>query len=204
MRPPGHILDRRQVHRLAAEHLQAHLKFKDYNGETLGPGPLVVVARRRLADHDDRAVARYRKAAPAHAQGCGDLLHREAATTESAHDATGPWLCPASAAIDAPLFRHRDPRRLPLPSILRLDLRPTRTARSPPPAPRPAQVDLPGHGHPPDPPLAPVGQQVHAVTLTMGEPVQLPDHHRLDRPGEDGLLQPIEGRMPLGPPGSAR
>ena len=30
MRPPHHILDRRQVHRLAAEHLQAHLKFKDY------------------------------------------------------------------------------------------------------------------------------------------------------------------------------
>ena len=30
MRPPHHILDRRQVHRLAAEHLQAHLKFQDY------------------------------------------------------------------------------------------------------------------------------------------------------------------------------
>ena len=34
MRPPRHILDRRQVHRLAAEHLQAHLKFKDYKRET--------------------------------------------------------------------------------------------------------------------------------------------------------------------------
>src|SRR5512135_1303552 len=31
MRPPHRILDRRQVHRLAAEHLQAHLKFQDYN-----------------------------------------------------------------------------------------------------------------------------------------------------------------------------
>jgi DDE family transposase len=30
MRPPHHILDRKQVHRLAAEHLQAHLQFKDY------------------------------------------------------------------------------------------------------------------------------------------------------------------------------
>jgi Transposase DDE domain len=30
MRPPHHILDRKKVHRLAAEHLQAHLKFKDY------------------------------------------------------------------------------------------------------------------------------------------------------------------------------
>ena len=30
MRPPRHLLDRQKVHRLAAEHLQAHLKFKDY------------------------------------------------------------------------------------------------------------------------------------------------------------------------------
>jgi hypothetical protein len=30
MRPHHHTLDRNQVHRLAAEHLQAHLEFKDY------------------------------------------------------------------------------------------------------------------------------------------------------------------------------
>ena len=30
MRPPHHILDRRTVHRRAAEHLQAYLKFQDY------------------------------------------------------------------------------------------------------------------------------------------------------------------------------
>jgi hypothetical protein len=30
MRPPHHILDRRQVHRLAAEHLQSHLESEDY------------------------------------------------------------------------------------------------------------------------------------------------------------------------------
>src|SRR3954471_4116926 len=30
MRPPHHVLDRKKVHRLAAEHLQAHLEFKDY------------------------------------------------------------------------------------------------------------------------------------------------------------------------------
>src|SRR5512143_2179540 len=30
MRPPHHILDRWTVHRLAAEHLQAHLEFRDY------------------------------------------------------------------------------------------------------------------------------------------------------------------------------
>src|SRR3954447_6332965 len=34
MRPPHHILDRRQVHRLATEHLQAHLKFQDYKKKT--------------------------------------------------------------------------------------------------------------------------------------------------------------------------
>jgi hypothetical protein len=34
MRPDPHTLDRNQVHRLAAEHLQAHLKFKDYKRKT--------------------------------------------------------------------------------------------------------------------------------------------------------------------------
>src|SRR4051794_671229 len=34
MRPPHRILNRDQVHRLAAEHLQAHLKFKDYTRKT--------------------------------------------------------------------------------------------------------------------------------------------------------------------------
>jgi hypothetical protein len=34
MRPPHRILNRRHVHRLAAEHLQAHLQFKDYKRKT--------------------------------------------------------------------------------------------------------------------------------------------------------------------------
>jgi DDE family transposase len=34
MRPPHHILDRKKAHRLAVEHLQAHLKFKDYKRKT--------------------------------------------------------------------------------------------------------------------------------------------------------------------------
>jgi putative transposase len=34
MRPPHHILDRQRVYRLAAEHLQAHLQFKDYKKKT--------------------------------------------------------------------------------------------------------------------------------------------------------------------------
>src|SRR5919112_644399 len=34
MRPDHHTLDRNQVHRLAAQHLQAHLQFKDYKRKT--------------------------------------------------------------------------------------------------------------------------------------------------------------------------
>ncbi len=34
MRPQDHILDSHQVHRAAAEHLQAHLRFQDYNRKT--------------------------------------------------------------------------------------------------------------------------------------------------------------------------
>src|SRR3954463_2541719 len=34
MRPQNHTLDSRQVHRAAAEYLQAHLKFKDYKRKT--------------------------------------------------------------------------------------------------------------------------------------------------------------------------
>ena len=34
MRPPHRILNRNQVHRFAAEHLQAHLGFKDYKRKT--------------------------------------------------------------------------------------------------------------------------------------------------------------------------
>ena len=37
MRPPNHTLDRRQVHRAAAEHLQAHLQFKDYKRSARSP-----------------------------------------------------------------------------------------------------------------------------------------------------------------------
>jgi putative transposase len=34
MRPPHHLLDRKRVYRLAAEHLQEHLKFQDYKRKT--------------------------------------------------------------------------------------------------------------------------------------------------------------------------
>jgi hypothetical protein len=34
MRPPYRILNRNHFHRLAAEHLQTHLRFKDYKRKT--------------------------------------------------------------------------------------------------------------------------------------------------------------------------
>src|SRR3954467_12815992 len=37
MRPTNHTLDRRQVHRAAAQHLQAHLQFRDYKRKTSAP-----------------------------------------------------------------------------------------------------------------------------------------------------------------------
>src|SRR4028119_1506525 len=37
MRPKDHTLDRRQVHRAAAPHLQAHLQFEDYKRKTSAP-----------------------------------------------------------------------------------------------------------------------------------------------------------------------
>jgi hypothetical protein len=49
MRPNHHTLDRRQVHRAAAAHLQAHLQFKDYKRKTsanvLWSLPLAAAAR---------------------------------------------------------------------------------------------------------------------------------------------------------------
>src|SRR3954466_14146274 len=55
MRPPHHILDRRQVHRPAAEHLQAHLKFKDYKRKTSAPilWSLLLAAAARITSLSD-------------------------------------------------------------------------------------------------------------------------------------------------------
>ena len=51
MRPPHHILDRKQVHRLAAEHLQAHLKFKDYKRKISAHVLWALLLGRRRPDH---------------------------------------------------------------------------------------------------------------------------------------------------------
>jgi hypothetical protein len=104
-------------------------------------------------------------------------------------------------ARDARLLDRRDPRRLPLPPVLRFALcQPEQDARDHP-ADCPAQVDLLGHGHHADPAVATLGEQIHPITLSAGDAVQLPGHDHLDPPGEDAPLQPIERRAIQGPPG---
>jgi putative transposase len=55
MRPDHHILDRNQVHRLAAQHLQAHLEFKDYKRKTSAPilWSLLLAAAARITSLSD-------------------------------------------------------------------------------------------------------------------------------------------------------
>jgi hypothetical protein len=55
MRPPHHILDRNRVHRLAAEHLQAHLHFRDYKKKTSAPvlWALLLAAAARITSLSD-------------------------------------------------------------------------------------------------------------------------------------------------------
>jgi hypothetical protein len=55
MRPQNHTLDRRQVHRAAAEHLQAHLQFQDYKRKTPAPvlWSLLLAAAARITSLSD-------------------------------------------------------------------------------------------------------------------------------------------------------
>src|SRR4051812_37422988 len=55
MRPPHRILNRDHVHRLAAEHLQEHLKFKDYKRKTSAPvlWSLLLAAAARITSLSD-------------------------------------------------------------------------------------------------------------------------------------------------------
>src|SRR3954467_10134356 len=55
MRPQDHTLDSSQVHRAAAEHLQAHLKFKDYKRKTSAPvlWSLLLAAAARITSLSD-------------------------------------------------------------------------------------------------------------------------------------------------------
>src|SRR5512138_1777599 len=55
MRPPHRILNRNQVHRLAAEHLQAHLEFMDYKRKTSAQAlwSLLLAAAARITSLSD-------------------------------------------------------------------------------------------------------------------------------------------------------
>ena len=55
MRPKNHTLDRQQVHRAAAEHLQVHLQFKDYKRKTSAPvlWSLLLAAAARITSLSD-------------------------------------------------------------------------------------------------------------------------------------------------------
>src|SRR3954463_14071479 len=55
MRPQDHILDSHQVHRAAAEHLQVHLRFKDYKRKTPAPvlWSLLLAAAARITSLSD-------------------------------------------------------------------------------------------------------------------------------------------------------
>src|SRR5215218_5834383 len=55
MRPQNHILDSHQVHRAAAEHLQAHLQFSDYKRKTPAPvlWSLLLAAAARITSLSD-------------------------------------------------------------------------------------------------------------------------------------------------------
>ncbi len=55
MRPNHHTLDRNQVHRAAAEHLQAHLQFQDYKRKTSAPvlWSLLLAAAARITSLSD-------------------------------------------------------------------------------------------------------------------------------------------------------
>src|SRR4051812_27168977 len=55
MRPPHRILNRNHVHRLAAKHLQAHLKFKAYKRKVSAPvlWSLLLAAAARITSLSD-------------------------------------------------------------------------------------------------------------------------------------------------------
>src|SRR4051794_16906356 len=103
MRPTHHILDRKEVHRHAAEHLQAHLQFKDYKRKTSAQvlWSLLLAAAARITSLSD---------------ACGRL--RDAPSDETARKAllaTLPDYAALQRRLNAALAGH-------LPKALRLPL----------------------------------------------------------------------------------
>jgi hypothetical protein len=94
MRPKNHTLDRRQVYRAAAEHLQAHLKFRDYKRKTSARTlwALLLAAAARITSLSD---------------ACGRL--RDGPSDETARQAllaTPPDLATSQRQLNAALAGH--------------------------------------------------------------------------------------------------
>src|SRR3954465_6689700 len=94
MRPRNHTLDRRQVHRAAAEHRQAHLKFQDYKRKASAQvlWSLLLAAAARITSLSD---------------ACGRL--RDAPSDETARAAllaTLPHYAGRQRQLNAPLAGH--------------------------------------------------------------------------------------------------
>ena len=110
MRRQDHILDSHQVHRLAAEHLQAHLQFQDYKRKTSAPvlWSLLLAAAARITSLSD---------------ACGRL--RDAPSDETARKAllaTLPDYAELQRRLNAALAGHLPKALRKRPQRLAIDL----------------------------------------------------------------------------------
>src|SRR4051794_5500482 len=139
MRPNHHTLDRRQVHRAAADHLQAHLEFRDYKRKTSAPvlWSLLLAAAARITSLSD---------------ACGRL--HDAPSDETARKAllaTLPDYAELRRRLNAALAGHlpkglrRHHQRLPI--ALTLTPSPGHPFRAPDEISRARAKDGPSHFH---------------------------------------------------------
>src|SRR5512135_1742921 len=110
MRPNHHTLDRNQVHRAAADHLQAHLRFEDYKRKTSARvlWSLLLAAAARITSLSD---------------ACGRL--DEAPSDETARKAllaTLPDYAELQRRLNAALAGHLPAARRRRPQRLAIDL----------------------------------------------------------------------------------
>src|SRR5918994_2298759 len=110
MRPENHTLDRRQVHRAAAEHLQAHLQFKYYKRKTSAQvlWSLLLAAAARITSLSD---------------ACGRLLNAPSdETARKALLATLPDYATLQRKLNAALAGHLPESLRKRPQRLAIDL----------------------------------------------------------------------------------
>ena len=111
MRPTNHTLERDHVHRAAADHLQAHLQFRDYKRKTSAPvlWSLLLAAAARITSLSD---------------ACGRL--RDAPSDETARKAllaTLPDYAALQRRLNAALAGHLPKALRKQPQRLAIDLR---------------------------------------------------------------------------------